>query len=374
MSHCGKDTPIIVQSESVLSVIGAAIQGSQGTGVLTRAGQERGLPASTVTCPTFVTGDAAQSACLALSGFGSGPGQYLWRAMIFCQSPGPTNPGWWRSYHYIKFPSQAVCTNVKNSSAGVTSDTVTGLGLVNQTIELHYGSGPVGDIDNIRFAQNGDILFVYSDSESGWLQVRNAGTTVNFASTAERKVLVKGIHAKNYQTVYGTVRVPQEVYSDLKSKAEVGALEPPASVLTKLWDRTIASQQNGDRLFQKSDAASDMTATADSPVSVQWVGNVPVAKAGAVLRTQDNVRRAMGISTITTDLKYGDANCCWPTEGQLTTAFVPFFNLPSANQKAFNEEVVDFTASSKCGTATVTQRGGDVGTGKSSSIELFHCF
>jgi len=292
--------------------------------------------------------------------------------MIFCQSAGPTNPGWWRAYHHIKFPSQTICDNVKASPTGITSANVTALGLVGQTIELHYGNGIGGDNDSMRFAQNGEVTFLYSDFESGWLEIRNGGTTVTYSSASERSVQVKGIHAKNYVTLYGNIRPPAELYADYRAKAEAGAVEPSSAVLTKQWDRTVASQMLGDRLFTASDENADTRATATSTLSVQWESNVPVAKAGAIFRTQENARRSIGVSTIKTDLKYGDPNCCWPTEGELSTTFSAFFNLPSASDKAFTQEVLTFTAGATCGTATVTQSGGELGS-KASSVELVHC-
>ncbi len=372
MSHCGSDSPVVVQSETAIAAIGAAVFATQNTGLIGRADESKGrdLPTSTVTCPTFAS-DSSVSACLALDGntFGTNPGQYLWRNLAFCQFAGPAKPAWWRTYHNIKFPSQGVCEAVKASPSGITSGTVTGLGLVGQTVELRYGNGAGGDQENLHFGQNGEVLFLYSDYESGWLEGRTNGTTVTFASTTERQVLIKGIHGKNYQTLYGNVRPPQDVYNDLKANPTVA--EPSADILTKVWDRTVASQLAGDRFYENKDEASDPTASANSTLSVQWVSNVAVAKAGAIVRTQDNVRRALGISSITADLKYGDATCCWPTEGQVTTSYTTIFNLPSANEKAFTEEVVDFT--STCGNVNVTQRGGELGDGKTSSATLYHC-
>jgi len=368
VSRCGSDDPVVVQAEAVVAAIGAGIFSTQGTGTFNRA--NRDLPASEVTCPGFNSDTSVVDCVDKFSPFSSHvPGEYLTRSALFCQFSGPAKPAWWRTYFLIKFSSSVLCQNVKASPTGLIEANIAGLGLIGETVLVTHGHHL--DQDNMRFPQNGEALFVYP-LVSGWQEAVEGGTSVTFTSASERKILVKGIHAKAYRTLYGNTRDPRDIFSEYKAKS-AGLVEASEEVLIKLWDRTFASQKVGDRLYQVSDAASDSTATVDSNIVVQWVSGKPVAKAGAILRTQDNLRKSFGLATLTTDLTYGDPTCCWPTEGQITTAFVPFMNLPSANGKAFTEELLEFSAGNACGVATVTQRGGDAGEGKASSVELFHC-
>lgn len=361
-THCGSSDKYEVWSESVLGAIGGAIQNTQSVG---NAGRE--IPASTVTCPSLNNSDVSLARCGSLvnEGFTTAAGAYLRRSLLMCQFSN-TDAGWWRTYHLTVFPSAGTCASVLGSADGLTTANITAFGLVGTTLTLHYGSGGNDDQQNLRFAQNGDVLFLNSIFDSGWKETRKGGIRVKFQSATERRIFIAGVHAEGYQPFYENVRNPTDLYSDLLNK-------PRDEVVKVRWDRTLNSQASGDRLYQTNDEASDTYATSDSNLVVNVVGSSVIARTGSVIKVQDNKRLTVGKAEITTDLAYTDPKCCWPTSGELTTTFVSFFNSPSSGGKAFQEEKVTFNGEG-CGVATLTQKGGDLGTGgKTRTVQLYHC-
>lgn len=364
-SHCGSNDSFDVWSESVVGAIGGAIITTRSTGLMARA-----LPTSTVVCPSIVNTSVDQAACRAMVNDAihpTTPGEYLRRPLLLCQFALGSDPAWWRTYHNIKFPTQAICNAIKGSTDAFTAANLTSSGLLGGSVTLEYGMGGNGDQNNQRFASNGEVLFLNTTFPSGWTEARKGGTVVTFHSTTERRLFIGGVHSEGYQTIYENVRNPTDLFNDLSTK-------PKADVVKVRWDRTINSQAVNDRLYEQSAVEADGVATANSLVVVQTVSGFPVAKAGSLIKTQHNIRRSLGISTISVDLKFGDSTCCWPTEGELTTDFVSFYNLPSTGGKAFTKEKLLFTAGSACGAVTLTQSGGDLGdAGKTRTAQLYHC-
>ena len=354
---------------SVLGALGGAILNTQSLGKVARHATSGALPVSNIRCPSIINTDPELAACRGMTsnGIDANPGQYLRRAMLLCQFEPNITQGWWRTYHLIKFASQANCTSVLGSPDGLTAANITAFNLVGTTVNLDYGLGGNGDQTNVYFPANGDTLFLNSIFSSGWKESKAGGTQVKFQSNTERRITIGGVHAENYAPLFGKVRNPNDVYTDIVTKSK-------DDFLKKEWDHTVSTQVTGDRLYTKGDAAEDTFATATSIISVETTAGTPIAKAGAIIRTQHNLNLSLGFTTITKDLKYADSTCCWPTEGEIFTDFAPIFNLPNVGGKAFTEEIVVFKSGIECGKPTVTQRGGDAGLpGVTQDVQLYHC-
>jgi hypothetical protein len=115
-----------------------------------------------------------------------------------------------------------------------------------------------------------------------------------------------------------------------------GTITAPSGKQTTLWDHTVSTGQNG-----LSVTTSGSTRTVSGTVTVQH-----------------NILKYTAQATLN-NVTYGDANCCFPTGGSLSTTF-------SSGTNAGKTETLSFSAA--CGEATLT-----TAHGQTMAYTLQHC-
>jgi hypothetical protein len=372
VGSCSSKDSYSVWSESLMGLIGGAVMTTQPPSVRRTDLQIRafdGLPSSSVSCPTITNADDSLASCLDFQNSQIDPntaGKYLRRYLGLCQTSGLKSAPWWRSYQVFKFPSQAICQAINASSDGLSSANISATSLVGETVTITFGLGPNSDEQNIVFSQDGDVQYLWSDFQTGWLESKQGGIDVTFTTTNERNLMIQGLQVKTYSPVNQEINSPIDLYVDIQNK-------PSSQVLTLKSDHTFASIKNGDRKFERKEADLDFTYGQDYPLQVAYSGSVPVVKAGGKIRTQYNSNQALAVTTISEDLRFTDPNCCWPTTGKITTEFNDLYALPLVSKKSFTQETMQFTTT--CGRVTLVQLGAGAGeAGTSRTIQLHQCF
>ncbi|MSP18320.1 MAG: hypothetical protein EXR74_01985 [Bdellovibrionales bacterium] len=368
VGSCSTKDSYLIWGDAVAGVIGGVVLVSQPP-ISRPIGQRANLPQSESSCPNITNANDAFAKCLNYQSdkIGTSPGQYLRRYFGLCQFVGLEQAPWWRSFQIIKFTDQTKCEAIKNSTDGLSSANITANDLVGTSITITFGLGPNADEQNILFSQDGYVQYVWSDYPTGFLEPKQGGSIVTFTTSNERSIMVQGIQVKNFSPVNSEVNSPVDIYGELQTKLT-------DQVITLFSDKTVASMKTGDRLYERKDADLDFLLGDNYPLVVKYSGTTPVVLSGAKLRTQFNHKGALGVSTVTEDLRYTDSNCCWPTSGKITTVFNELYILPQVRSRSFNEEVVEFQ-SGTCGEVILHQTGMDSGDSVDPrTVQLYQCF
>ncbi|NBX68333.1 MAG: hypothetical protein EBR01_05140 [Proteobacteria bacterium] len=370
LGACGTKDSYLLWTDSLAGIIGGAVLSTQAPPLKGSKVKPQGreFPESLNNCPEIFDTDSTLVDCRDFQSdkIIDSPGKYMRRYLGLCQFDGLQMMPWWRTYQRIEFPDQATCELMKNTDGGFSSANVLAASLVSNTIKINFGLGPNADEQNIVFSPDGDIQYLWTDFPTGFVESREGGFEVTFTASNERSIMIKGIQVKNYKPVNGEVNNPLNVYVSLQD-------EPVEKVITLASDKTFASIRAGDRQYEREDAVLDFQYADDYPLIVKYSGSTPVVLSGAKIRTQFNSRGAMGLSTITEDMRYEDPTCCWPTSGKITTVFNSLYNLPTVRKKSFMEETITFQ--STCGAIELTQTGGDAGSDiPPRPLELSKCY
>ncbi|MCX6103147.1 MAG: hypothetical protein NT000_07780 [Proteobacteria bacterium] len=371
VGSCSSKDSYLVWGDAVAGVIGGIVLVSQPPSRRLPIGERKwaNLPQSESSCPNITNANNAFSQCLNYQNdkIGSSPGQYLRRYFGLCQFSGLQQAPWWRSFQIIKFPDQTKCEAIRNSVDGLSSTNISANSLVGTSLTVTFGLGPNADEQNILFSQDGYVQYVWSDYPTGFLEPKQGGAIVTFNASNERSIMVQGIQVKNFSPVNSEVNSPIDIYGELQTKAT-------DQVITLFSDKTVASIKTGDRLYERKDAGLDFLSGDNYPLVVKYSGTTPVVLSGAKLRTQYNHKGALGVSTVTEDLRYTDSNCCWPTSGKITTIFNELYILPLVRKRSFNQEVMEFQ-SGTCGQVILHQTGVDSGDSvEARTVQLYQCF
>ncbi len=391
LTHCQKSQPRpgSAWSEAAIASIGGALRMTQGQGQLAYhsptadkalwAALERlldpmpsaradALPPIT-DCPLVTEQDPLKAGC---AGFAdeavreSTKGQYLKLYYNFCQFKGETDPGTWRIYHIVKFPDQATCEKLNSSADGFTDANVNAFGLTGKTVTITYGMGRNGDQNNFHLTAKKEVLAVYSDFASGWVEPRIGGYDVTFVDgIKKRKITINGLHAQGYTRKDPNVTDPSTILHALETL-------PTDQITTRIWDDTLASPSATDRLYRTTTVSQDAL-DAPAPLDVQMTSDTTtkVMKNG-VIRLQENMTKVFGRMTITEDLQYTDSTCCWPREGAVESVFTRIFQIPSDANGQFDREVVTFVKGNPCGSVSV-QHFNDKAAQPAQGFQLSHC-
>ncbi len=356
LGSCGSKDTYLFWSDGLVGVISGAVWASQGKGnfqgSVLRGGDS--LPASTVECPELINAEDNLADCLEFSNdkITTNPGANLRRYFGLCQFPGLKRSPWWRTYHRIQFPSQAVCEAIRGSSGGLTTANIASNSLVGQTIKINFGLGANADEQNIFFSQKGLVQYLWTDFPTGFLESKIGGMDVTFTAANERKINIQGVQVKNFIPNNEEINNPVDLYVDI---ASLGA----GQVLKLISDKTISSIEAGDRMFERTEADLDFQWGESHPMVVKFSGTTPVILAGGKIRTQYNSKGSLSLTTISEDLRFEDPNCCWPTQGKITTQFNTLYVLPTVRRKNFDTEEVVFK--STCGEVSLIQSGASAG-------------
>ncbi|MFM8314987.1 MAG: hypothetical protein ACKOA8_11945, partial [Deltaproteobacteria bacterium] len=273
---------------------------------------------------------------------------------------------WWRTFQVIRFSNSTKCNSIKNSTDGFTAANLTAFNLVSDSINITYGLHPNGDEQNMIFSQDGNVQYLWTNFPTGFLEARQGGIDVTFTTSVIRSVFIKGIQVKSYSPIEAVFSSPIEFYIATQNSGS-------SETVSLLSDNTIATIRNGDRTYERKEAALDFQYGQDYPLEVKYSGATPVVTAGGKIRTQFNFKGALGLSTITEDLRYSDSACCWPTSGKISTVFNENYALPVVRRQTFGVEEVEFT--STCGQVILRQTGASAGDSvPARTVQLYQCF
>ena len=366
---CGTEDVYSIWSDSLVGVISSAVFNSQpnyGGNSLNRNVDR--LPPSGVNCPYVTDSDPNLAFCGDLQNdqVVNSPGRYLRRYLGFCQYQTLQDAPWWRTFQVIRFSNSTKCDAIKNSTDGLTATNLTAFNLVSDSINITYGLHPNGDEQNMVFSQDGNVQFLWTNFPTGFLEARQGGIDVTFSTSVERSIKISGIQVKSYSPKDTQYSSPLDFYIAIYNSgaSDQGDL---------LSDNTIATIKSGDRTYERKEAALDFQYGQDYPLEVKFSGLTPVVTAGGKIRTQFNFKGALGLSTITEDLRYSDPACCWPTSGKLSTVFNENYILPVVRRQSFGVEEIEFT--STCGEVVLRQTGASAGDSvPARTVQLYQCF
>ena len=333
-----------IDAEPALAVLGGAILGTQGTGIIARQAPaklrfEKFLDALNPISEAF----ALPTACPDMT-TGTCTGHTLSYLMQNCGDSTLPRFGLWHTYVSYTFTTPGDCANALAGGF----DATTLLGLVGKTIVRDWGEGPAGDENNIRVGQDGTFAYMYGSFPSGWQEDRVGGVEITFVSTTQRRMVVKGVHALGIQ--HSDYPITDTTTFDLK------AIPTDGESIRKIWDHSIHSIQVGDPLFaigpqinysgsaiSYTGLQNDPTATFNGDINV----NGTTVAVGATLRVQHNISRSIGVMSVITALDYSDPTCCWPMSGAVHVEYDRNYKAPTL------EEDIVFTGAS-CGAIDYT--------------------
>lgn len=352
-----------IEIEPTLGVLGGAVLSTQNTGLVAFAPRRRvqplirlrnlidPFPEAFASCQPVTSGS-----CLDNAGINT-PGSNVNLQVFYnnCQATGMSEPGYWRSYMYLTFESEASCLAVQG--AGFTGAGLTAVD--GETVLRNYGS--LGDDqNNIRLTTIMDGLseaaYMYSKYDSGWQVNKTGGVEISFAGTT-RTINVKGVHAF-------AIKYESSLPIDPNSYNLVSL----SSGVTVSWDHTINTVKTGDTLYEIGPSVTSSggfgeqenspTATFDGDAVV--VGNT--LQKGAVFRIQQNIANSIAVAVVTEDLVYDDDTCCWPSSGVVESQFDRNYPAPTTSDR------IEFTGAS-CGSVRYSTVEGN-----SARDMLLHCF
>ncbi len=374
-------------SATAISVYGGSMLGSQGEGHVARR-EERSstffalldkflLPVLSPipfaqaanplisSCPQFDNTDANLASCHFFGGFSVSPdtaGADLRLYYNLCEFPDMSLPGQWRTFRRVEFPDQATCQNMQTTTGGLTPANITSLGLVGQTIAMNYGLGQNGNQDNYHVTADNELDAIYTDFPSGWLEPHYGGYQVTFTSPTVRSVKLLGMHLMGF--------VPKVTTETTQSLVPTLTFDSLTVVLVKTFDHSLATEAAGDDLYNLGPGPGT-----DNPIIIDSTSGTPTITAG-IIRSQFNISQSFGRTQVTTPLVYSDSTCCFPTSGEVETAFSPSYPLPTeiGSATSFDEELVDFIPTSGCGMVQLTHlSGGGALAGYPVSFQLTKC-